>query len=406
MNWFKKSMFSNQRFLLWFCGQGISYFGDSIAAVAIPILVLTYTQSAFLMGLVGALEVVPVFVIGLVAGVWVDRWSRKKVMLVSDFGRALVMGLIPAASLAHAPMMPVVVVVAIVSGTLAVFFGAAYTGLIRRVVGEGELGRANGYFEAIESIAYGLGPLFAGVLTSKIGASYTIGIDALSFLFSAISILGLRSVDKRSTPGSKTTAGFFLEMKVGVQTVLKDSVLSAVNLLWGSNRFVFAALIPALTFFVLKTLHGDSFQVGVAVSLYAVGSLIGTLIGSRIPTHLGMAVGMGAQLCMFVGAVFLSIAASIDIVFGCVAMLGVGEGLLLVIYLTYRVGRVPEEVVGRVYAVTSTATLGMGGIGYLVVGSLLNIWGSHVTWMVLAALSIMGAVSSYVISKQNRAAHR
>jgi MFS family permease len=295
MNWFKKSMFSNQRFLLLFCGQGISYFGNSIAAVAIPILVLTDTQSAFLMGLVGALEVVPVFVIGLAAGVWVDRWSRKTVMLVSDFGRALVMGLIPAASLARAPMMPVVVVVVIVSGTLAVFFGAAYTGLIRRVVGEGELGRANGYFEAMESIAYGLGPLFVGILTSKIGASYTIGIDALSFLFSAISILGLRSVDKRSTPSSKTTEGFFLEMKMGVQTVLKDSVLSAVTLLWGSNRFVFAALIPTLTFFVLKTLHGDSFQVGVAVSLYAVGSLIGTLIGSRLPTRSDMMVALGAQ---------------------------------------------------------------------------------------------------------------
>jgi hypothetical protein len=66
---------------------------------------------------------------------------------------------------------------------------------------------------------------------------------------------------------------------------------------------------------------------------------------------------------------------------------------------------VPEKLVGRVYAVTSTATLGMGGIGYLVVGSLLNIWGSYVTWMVLAALAIMGAGSSYVISKQNRAAH-
>ncbi|MFX4302705.1 hypothetical protein ACOJUR_10685 [Alicyclobacillus tolerans] len=73
MSRFKKSIFSNKRFLSLLSGQGVSYFGDSIASVALPILILTVTGSGFLMGLVGALEVAPLFIVGLPAGVWVDR---------------------------------------------------------------------------------------------------------------------------------------------------------------------------------------------------------------------------------------------------------------------------------------------------------------------------------------------
>lgn len=205
MNRFKKSIFSNTRFLSLLSGQGASYVGDSIASVALPILILTVTGSGFFMGLVGALEVAPLFIVGLPAGVWVDRWNRHTVMLISDLGRAGLMAMIPAASLMHMPVMPVVVFVAIVSGTLAVFFGVAYTGTIPRIVAPEELGRANGYFEAIESAAYAVGPSIAGILTSKIGPSYTIGLDALSFIVSAISIFSLRDNRKEGTHSSSQT---------------------------------------------------------------------------------------------------------------------------------------------------------------------------------------------------------
>ncbi|MFX4302704.1 MFS transporter [Alicyclobacillus tolerans] len=108
------------------------------------------------------------------------------------------MALISIASWVHMPVIPVVVFVAIMSGVLTVFFGAAYTGMIPRIVAPEQLGRANGYFEAIESAAYALGPSLAGILTSKIGPSNTIGLDALSFVFSALSIMRNANLKKRS----------------------------------------------------------------------------------------------------------------------------------------------------------------------------------------------------------------
>ncbi|SHK72962.1 MFS transporter [Alicyclobacillus tolerans] len=258
--------------------------------------------------------------------------------------------------------------------------------MIPRIVAPEQLGCANGYFEAIESAAYAFGP------------SNTIGLDALSFVFSALSIISLR--DNRNEITQSSGQDFFAEMRVGIKTVLQDSVLKTITLLWGSNRFVFAALIPTLTFYVLKTLHGGAEQVGVSVSIYAIGSLLGTLVGSRIPERLGMVTAMSAQSLMFVGAILLSATNWVPMVFGCSAILGLGEGLLLVIYLTYRVSRVSEDVVGRVYTITSTATQGMGAIGYLVIGSLLSIWGGHITWFVLSVLSILGIASSLLLLKK------
>ncbi|WP_306954543.1 MFS transporter [Alicyclobacillus tolerans] len=117
-------------------------------------------------------------------------------MLLTDFGRAVLMALIPIASWVHMSVIPVVVFMAIMSGALAVFFSAAYTGMIPRIVAPEQLGRANGYFEAIESAAYALGPSLAGILTSKIGPSNTIGLDALSFVFSALSIMRNANLQK------------------------------------------------------------------------------------------------------------------------------------------------------------------------------------------------------------------
>ncbi|MFB5189475.1 MFS transporter [Alicyclobacillus fastidiosus] len=395
----RKSIFSNRRFLALLSGQGISYFGDAIASVALPILILSVTGSGFVMGLVGALELAPLFVVGLPAGVWVDRWNRRTVMLFADFGRAVFMGIIPVATLMHIKLMPVVFTVAIASGILSVFFGAAYTGMIPRIVAPDELGPANGYFEAVESAAYALGPAIAGVLTAKIGPSWTLGLDACSFLVSAISILSLRAYQRKRTDSSAVSRDFFAEMRVGFQTVFNDPVLKTITLLWGGNRFVFAALIPTLTFFILKTLHGSPEQVGIAVSLYAVGSLVGTLVASKIPERDGMATAFCAQGMMAVGSTLIATTQWIPMAFMSAAILGLGEGMVLVIYLTYRVSRVSEQVVGRVYTITSTATQGMGALGYIIVGSLLSIWGGHITWIISSTLSILGILSSFVVWK-------
>ncbi len=390
------SLFANLRFLALLGGQGASYVGDAVASVALPLLILALTGSGFQMGLIGALESAPLLLIGLPAGVWVDRLSRKKTMLTADLGRALLMGGIPVAALLHVAMMPVVMVVAMGVGVLTVFFGAAYTGAMPSVVPAIHLGRANAYFEAIESVAYVIGPPLAGVLTHAIGPAGTLGIDALTFLASALAIK--RLPDRREDVESPSAPRRFIaELREGMHTVFRDRALTFVTLLWGFNRFAFMALIPALTFFVIRTLGDHAMQVGWAVSVYAIGSFIGTLLSSRIPAHRIAIAAVGGQLVMGIAALFVAMSKTVVPLDAASALLGVGEGVTLIGYLTLRVSRVPEERLGRVYAVTSTLTQGMGAIGFLLIGGTLSLWGGRATWLAMAAATLVSVPALYAV---------
>lgn len=378
-------LLTNKRFLALLGGQGISYLGDAIASVALPLLVIGSTGSGFLMGVVGMLEQAPLFVIGLPAGVWVDRWDRRRTMLCADFGRAFLMALIPAAALLHVAVMPVVFMVALASGALGVFFGAAYTGSIPSVVRAEQVGRANGYFEAIESAAYLMGPPIAGLLTGAIGPAATMGLDALSFLASAGAILCLPE-----PVTSQRTRNFLTELRQGVDIVLRDPFLQAITVLWGLNRLLFTALIPALIFLMTKTFQDSPVSIGVAVGVYAFGSLVGTLLlPSRIPVVGHLWVAICGQALMAAGALLIYITSLYGMILMGAVLLGLGEGIVLVFYLTCRVVRVPEEALGRVYSLTSIFTQGMGALGFLVVGAFLSSWGGRITWALLSILALL-----------------
>lgn len=398
-------LFTNRRFLSLFLGQGVSYFGDSIASVAIPLLVIFATGSGFMMGFVGMLEQGPLFVVGLPAGVLVDRWNRRWTMISADLGRAALMATIPGAVWLHLPLVPVVSIVAVCGGILSVFFGAAYTGTIPASVPLNLVGRANGYFEAIESAAYLFGPVLAGVLTARIGAAPTLLIDAGSFLVSAIAIGSLKDVDGDKRLDNEAPQSLLRELHDGLSIVLKDSTLTFVVVLWGLNRFLFSALIPVLTFFVTKTLHDGSPMVGVVVGVYAAGSLAGTLAAPWLIEHLGRFGSLAAQVTMAAGALVTAIGwhnATVCLMMGAI-LLGFGEGILLVDYLTLRSTRPPQAFLGRVYSITSSATQGAGAIGFLVIGGLLSLCGGRVTLMLIFVLALLCVVLPLLLARRRPA---
>lgn len=393
------TLFLNTRFLSLLGGQGISYFGNSISSIALPILILNITSSGFIMGLIGTLEIIPLFLVGLPAGVWVDRWNRKIILLVADFSRFVLIGLIPIAAMFHIALLPVIAIVMLATGIFSVFFDAAYAALIPSTVPSEQLGRANGYIEAIESIAFALGPSLGGVLTTKIGPAATLGLDSLSFLVSALMISNLRTVQSEQSVKPDLSQNFFMEMRIGLRVLLGDPAMRGVTLLWGCNRFTFTALIPALTFFILKSLHGNSTQVGIAVSVYALGSLLGTLLATKTPQDSEPFVAIIGQGFMIFSSIMMSLSNGPGLMLISSTLLGLGEGILLVCYLTIRSRRVPEQVLGRVSSSASMLTQGMGTFGLLVVGACLSSLGGHITWMVLAALSMVGTIPLIKVRK-------
>ena len=179
-------LWQNRDFKIVLLGQSISALGDAVTFTALPLLVVLLTGSGVAMGSVGVLQTLPDLVLGLPAGAIADRWDRRRMMLWSDVGRAALTATIPLSVLFGLPTMGVVLLVTAPINALRVLFMAAYTAAMPNLAGRDQVGRANGYSEAIFSLSFIVGPAIAGVLVGIIGAAPTLAIDAVSFVVSAV----------------------------------------------------------------------------------------------------------------------------------------------------------------------------------------------------------------------------
>ena len=159
----------NRDFLVVLFGQGISSFGDAITVTALPLLVLALTGSGLAMGVVGVLTTLPDLILGLPAGAYADRWSRRTMMFVADLGRCVLTAMIPVSVALGGPTLVVILAVTFPLNSLRVLWLAAYTAAVPGLVGRAEVPRANAIFEAVFNVGWIVGPALAGLLAATIG---------------------------------------------------------------------------------------------------------------------------------------------------------------------------------------------------------------------------------------------
>lgn len=357
---------------LW-AGQTISVFGTLVSRVALPFAaVLALNASAFQIGLLRVAELVPGLLLGLVAGVWVDRLRRRPIMIVADLGRALLLATIPLAALADVLDIGQLYVVAFLGGALAIFFDVAYRSYLPSVVSRDELVEGNSKLSASMSVAemgaFGLG----GWLVQAITAPFAIAIDALSFVLSALSIWAIRKPEPPPTQ-SEDRIGMRREIVEGARVVLRNPTLRRIAIGTVAVEFAFSITGAVWTLYVLRALY---FHPGVLGMIYAVGgvsSLGGAVLAGRLSARFGL--GRTLALSLIVAALG-----------SAVIPLARGAGLLSVALLVlqqcvtdpavtvYEINAVslqqaitPERLLGRM-----NASLRFIGIGAMIIGSLIG----------------------------------
>ncbi len=270
----------NRDFKVVLASQGISAFGDAVNFTALPLLVLALTGSGLAMGVVGAFQTLPDLVFGMVAGAFADRSDRKRLMLLSDLGRAGLTALIPLSVALGGPTLAVILLVAPPLAVLRSFFLAGYTSSLPALVGRSEVGRANSVFETIYSIGYIVGPSVAGVLASTIGAGPTLAIDALSFGISAIGLAFVRR-DLRA-PVDRPTQPLLADIREGIDYIAAHPTLRSAVLYWGATSIVMAPLVTAITVYVTRELAYEPSVLGLVLTAYGVGTVAGAVASGRL----------------------------------------------------------------------------------------------------------------------------
>ncbi|MGZ3674978.1 MAG: MFS transporter [Ktedonobacterales bacterium] len=185
-------LWRNRDYLLLWSGQAVSLIGTQVSQLAFPLLILALTHAPVQAGIAGALRALPYLFLRLPVGALVDRWNRKRVMLLCDSGRALALGSIPLAMALGQLTILHVYLVALIEGTLFVFFNLAEMSCLPCVVSPAQLPTDVARNETTTNIGYLLGPSLGGLLFG-LGRMVPFLVDALSYLASVVSLRFIRT---------------------------------------------------------------------------------------------------------------------------------------------------------------------------------------------------------------------
>ena len=295
MRRYRTGLWNNTDFVKLWLGQTVSNFGSGITGIALPltaVLVLAATPAQ--MGILGALDGAAVLVIGLLAGVWVDRVRRRPLMIATDLGRALILSTIPLAALFGILRLWQLYVVAALAGMLTVLFDVASSAFIPSLIPQEALLEGNSKLGISDSLAEIGGPAVAGPLVQLISAPFALLFDALSFLFSAC-CLGLIHTREPLPTAREQRKSIWHDLVEGLTMVTKNPLL---RVLAGSAGIfsLFGNFIGALyALYVIRQLGAPPIFLGLLVATGGVSALAGAFMAERVVRRfgLGMTVGIG-----------------------------------------------------------------------------------------------------------------
>ena len=355
--------------------KAISTFGSGITADALP-----FTAALFLgataseMGWLLAMESAPVLLVGMFAGVWVDRVRRRPLLVAADLGRAALLACVPLLAVLGGLRIEHLFVVGALAGALTVVFDVAYRSFIPALVGREQLLAANSRLAIVDATAEITTPGLTGALVQVIAAPLVILLDSLSFVTSAVYILSIRRSE--SAPLRRQSAeSVWSDIAEGLRTVAQNPLLRSLAG-WDALRNFFGMFFGALyVLFGLRELGLSPVLIGVSVGVGGVSNLLGTLIVQPVtrrfgtgPTMIGAA-AIGALTPFLVavapsrvveGFLFLLAAQSLDLI----------HPLIDVNTLTLRQVSTPEELQGRVNATLHVIARGVIPLGAIAGGLL------------------------------------
>lgn len=362
----KSSIWRNRDYVLLWCGQAISAIGGSVSELALPLLVLAVTGSPAQAGLVAALRALPSMFISLPAGVLVDRWNRKRVMLFCEAGRFLSLSSIPLAlALRHLTIYQLCVT-SFVEGSLAILFGLAHTASLAQVVEREQLAAAIAQEELMEGTTALCGPSLSGLLFT-LGQALPFLADAISYAASIVSLLFI----KTPFQGERTARRRRLweEMREGIAWMWHQPFIRSMTLLMVPATF-FGGSGSILAIIVLAQQRGASpVVIGLIFALGGVGSIVGALVSPFWERHL--TVGHAILLCRWLSALLFPLywLLPLPLLLG-VPEFGFGfiDPIEDVPYFSYRLWLIPEELRGRVISACRLFPSLVRPLGWFIMG--------------------------------------
>lgn len=367
---------ANRSFLFVWVAQLVSQSGDFIFEVALLWLVLAVTGSAFAVGIVAAGTILPAVVLGPFLGVYVDRWNRRRTLIVTNVVEGVIVAVLSVLVLAGRVDLLGVFAVVVGLGAGATLVRTATTAYVPSVVSVDDLPPANSLLQFSSSLNQIVGLSLGGAFVALFGVALPIEYDALSFFVAALLLLGVpRTTTGAGAPTSAAPARFRTELAEGFafirsQRFLLELIAIGVIVNFFGNGLV--ALLPPFAKFVL---HGGAAVFGFLGAAIAAGSLGGGLAMGRVDTHRSAGKYLfGGGVLLGLGVLAVGFATSIPLALAAMLFIGI---MLAVVNIPIGIvlqAKVPGRLLGRVGAALGALVSAVSPVGPLFAGWLAERW--------------------------------
>ena len=376
----------------------LAWLGSILGSGAYYVALAVYAYAhggAGAVALVGVLQMIPAAIAAPFTATLADRFPRRLVMVGADVARTSLMGVI-AATIALGGPAWIVYAIITVSSIAGTPFRPAQAALLPTLARTpSELTAANVTSSTFESVGYFAGPAIGGFLLAATNTETVFALNAVSFVWSALLVIGIRSVEpitsqERPEQEKPTSDGAL----AGFRIVRQSRDVKLLVTLYAGQTLVAGALGVFVVVTALELLDGSAKTVGTLEAAIGAGGLLGGGVAVALAARRRLAADLAFGLALF-GAPFLAIAAwpRLGPAIGGLAILGIGNSLVDISAITLLQRIVPDEVLGRVLGLVQGLLLGSLGVGAALAPALIHAFGARAallaTGVFLPALAIV-----------------
>lgn len=391
----KPGLLINRNFALLWTGGIVSVFGDVIFDFTLFVWIAVFlgkgqSWAPLAASGVGLAALLPMFVFGPLAGVFVDRWDKRRTMLIMDALRAILIAvLILATSVVSVPLFPdgrvplagqliAIYAVVFLTSLFSQFFNPAKMALIGDIVPSAQQPRAGGLAQVTQSIAMLLAPAIAPVLALTFGIEWVLLIDAVTFVFSFLMILAVQAPIAARSVAVGQRGNLTKEFFQGLGFALRNKFIATLVVTAGVIMFGAAAINTLDIFFALQNLHVAAQYYGLLYSAMGVGMIIGAILASILAQRLGLVrtlnlslLGVGIAILLY--SRMSSFAPALVVIF----FAGFFQTALNAVVGPLFLRVTPRTMVGRVFGILNPVIAMMQILGTIVAGYLASTLGPN-----------------------------
>jgi CRP-like cAMP-binding protein/sugar phosphate permease len=384
------AIFRNRSFVYLWTGQLISTIGDALTSLAAGIIVFQETGSILNVGLMLMVSSIPTLVFGLVAGVFVDRFDRKTIMIASVVIRGALVAAIPLSLSATGDILWLYVIV-LLSAAVQQFFDPANDSVLPEVASDAELAAANSMMAIAQFGSTAIGFALAGLLIGT-NREVVFYLDAATFIFSGL-MISLVTIKPLEVEERTTVGNIVRNLGVGARFILGSPVLRSATVLQAPRMVVIGLQNVLLLPFAFEVLNASEFEYGLQEGITSIGFVIGSLLMARYAERIREGSWLVLSfLGMGIAGLLYALSSNVWMAIALIGVSGVLNAPSFVASRLINQRNTPRDMRGRVF---STGFV-IRDVAYLIgmgLAGLADIWDVRIMFALSSGLLILIALA-------------